>query len=102
MARAVVWSQAAADDFEAIVTNIERDSPAYASAFASEVWDASQSLTTLSERGRNVRELEIANVREIYIQSYRLIYRVERERVTLLALIHGKRDLASAWTERER
>jgi len=68
------------DDFEAIVTNRARGSSGYSSAFASEVWDASQRLATISERGRNVRELESANVREIYIRSYRLIYRIERER----------------------
>lgn len=102
MDRLVVWSHAAADDFEAIASYLARDSPAYASAFASEVWEASQSLATLSERGRLVRELGQPDLREIYIRRYRLIYRVEAERVAILALIHGRRDLPSAWEERER
>ncbi len=102
MDRFVVWSQAAADDFEAIASHLAGDSPSYASAFASEIWEASQNLATFSERGRIVRELGEADLREIYVRRYRLIYRVESERVAILAIIHGRRDLPSAWAERER
>jgi len=31
-----------------------------------------------------------------------LIDRVESERVAILAIIHGRRDLSSVWAERER
>ena len=102
MARPVIWSQAAADDFEAILVYLDRDSPAYATALAADIWEASLSLASFSERGRIVPEVGTPNVREIYVRSYRLIYRVDDERVAILALIHGKRDLMSAWFERDR
>ena len=41
------------------------------------------------------------SIREIFVHSYRLIYKVEEIRVFILALIHGRRDFDSSWGERE-
>ncbi len=64
--------------------------------------EAARSLRDLAERGRVVPEFKDESIREILVHSYRLIYRVEENRVSVLALIHGRRDFASAWDERER
>ena len=54
-----------------------------------------------SERGRIVPELDNPNIRELFIRDYRLIYAIEKARVVILGLIHGKRDLKRLW-EKER
>ena len=45
-------------------------------------------------RGRKVPEL-ISTHRECFIYSYRMIYRVEKNNVLIIAVIHGKRLLES-------
>ena len=46
-------------------------------------------------RGRQVPEAEgQIDVRELLFQSYRILYRAEAQRVVILAVIHGSRDLS--------
>lgn len=54
--------------------------------------NAAASLETLGERGRVVPELKDPSTREVFIHSFRLLYRVEPEGVTILAFLHGARD----------
>jgi toxin ParE1/3/4 len=42
------------------------------------------------------------SIREIFVYSYRLIYRIEVERISILALIHGRREFENAWDEKDR
>lgn len=41
-----------------------------------------------------VPEAEEENIREILFYNYRIIYRVETERILILTIIHGARDLS--------
>jgi toxin ParE1/3/4 len=43
--------------------------------------------------GRVVPELGDENIREWFAYSYRVIYRIENEAVTVAAIVHGKRLL---------
>jgi len=102
MGRKVVWAHAAEADLEAAAEYIHRDSPAYAAAFVLRALEAGHSLSEFAERGRMVPEFKDKNIREIFVQSYRLIYSVESDRVSILALIHGRRDFMTAWDDRGR
>jgi len=102
MARKVIWAHSAEEDLDVAAEYIHRDSPAYAAAFVHRILKTGRSLSELAERGRVVPEFKYHNLREIFVFSYRLIYRIEEERVSILALIHGRRDFNSAWSERER
>jgi len=86
---------------EAAADYISKDSPAYASAFVFRALEKARSLNNMSERGRIVPEFIDEAIREIFIYSYRLIYRIEDTRISILALIHGRRDFQTAWDERE-
>jgi len=79
---------------------IARDSRFYAAALVREARTAARSLRTLSERGRLVPEARAADVRELFVKSYRLIYRVSPKVVTVIAFVHGARDLAALWGRR--
>ena len=93
MDREVVWSLAATADLESIVEYIFRDSEFYAAMVARELIAMARSLTTFSERGRMVPEYEDPAIREIMVRRYRLIYRVGSDRVEVLRIIHGARQL---------
>ena len=64
--------------------------------------DAGRSLNEYAERGRVVPELSDSSIREIFVYSYRLVYHIEDDRISILALIHGRRDFQKAWDEKNR
>ena len=102
MARKVIWADGAVADLDAAADYISKDSPAYAASFVLQSLEAARSLGDLPERGRVVPEFKREDIREIFVFSYRLIYRIDELRVSVLALIHGRRDFSQAWDERKR
>lgn len=59
------------------------------------------SLSTLSERGRVVPELNNPSIRETFVFRYRLMYRVDDTTVVVVAFLHGARDFAKWRQQRE-
>ena len=102
MERQVIWAQAAQEDLDAAAAYIQRDSSAYAASFVSRALEVGRTLREFAERGRIVPEFLDKDVREVFIYNYRLIYRIEKERISILAVIHGKRDFRDAWEEKVR
>jgi toxin ParE1/3/4 len=102
MAKRVIWTLAAWNDLETVADFISRDSPYYAAAWVRNVRDAARSLNLMSMRGRVVPEIGDRQIRELIVQSYRLIYKVEKSRVAVLGIIHGARDLKTLWARRAR
>ncbi|HEX2091914.1 MAG TPA: type II toxin-antitoxin system RelE/ParE family toxin [Longimicrobiaceae bacterium] len=90
MAHRVVWSPAALEDAEAIASDIARDSTRYAATVARRLRDTARSLRDFPLSGRIVPEEE--SIREKLVYSYRLIYRVQGEIVTIAAIVHGKQS----------
>ena len=93
MAYRVVWSPRALDDVDSIVSYIARDSTAHASAVIAKIIRATRILRRFPLAGRIVPEFENPALRERFVYSYRIIYRVEENVVTIAAVIHGKRML---------
>lgn len=100
MARTVRWAEAATRDLENAAEFIARDSRYYAAALVRDARAAARSLSTLAERGRIVPEARSSNVREIPVKSYRMIYWVAPDTVTVLAFVYGARDLPALWQRR--
>ena len=93
MARALAWSPEAIEDIESIAAYIERDSAWYAKAVASKIVETADTIPEFPELGRMVPEVEDPAIRERFAYSYRIIYRLEPERVLVVAVIHGSRLL---------
>lgn len=102
MDKKVIWTHEVYEDLESIAEYISRDSPFYASAFIEKILLVGSTLENFPKRGRIVPEINNPDIREIFIKQYRLIYRIEEERVTILGVIHGRRDLKSAWKKDKR
>jgi plasmid stabilization system protein ParE len=89
----VRWSPEAEEDLEAIAEYIARDSEYYARAVVAETLSASRNTGEFPLIGRIVPEIGDENIRERFIYSYRMIYRVEPKRILIVAVIHGTRLL---------
>ena len=93
MAYRVVWSPRAVEDLESIAQYIAVDSTAYAAAVVKTILNTASNFSRFPFSGRVVPELGEESIREWFAYSYRVIYRVENEIVTVAAIVHGKRLL---------
>ena len=89
----VKWSPEATEDLESIAEYIARDSEFYARAVVTEILSVSRNIGEFPLIGRIVPEIGDERLRERFIYSYRLVYRIEPERILIVAVIHGKRLL---------
>ncbi len=92
----VKWSPEAIEDLESIAEFIARDSEYYARAVVTEILSISRNIRDFPLIGRVVPEIGDEVIRERFIYSYRLVYRVEPEQILIVAVIHGKRLLENA------
>jgi plasmid stabilization system protein ParE len=90
--RRVVWTESARGALHEILTYIEQDSPDAARRVVERLIETTATLDTLSDRGRIVPELQDPALRELLVQSYRVIYEVSADEVRIVALIHQARD----------
>ncbi|MCX5914324.1 MAG: type II toxin-antitoxin system RelE/ParE family toxin [Deltaproteobacteria bacterium] len=95
MGHKVVWSPEAVDDLESIAEYIARDSRYYAGAVVEKVLEVARNIAKFPQAGRIVPELGEETLREHFVYSYRLLYRIKPERILIVAVIHGRRLMAS-------
>jgi toxin ParE1/3/4 len=95
MDRKVDWSPEAVEDLESIADYISKDSEFYASSVVMKVLESAGTIGKSPLIGRVVPELDDESIRERFIFSYRLIYRIAQERILIIAVVHGKRLLES-------
>lgn len=91
MARRVIWSRVAANDLQSIAEYIERDSPRYAASVIDKILTLARNLPQYPYLGRVVPEFGRADVRERFVFSYRVVYRVSEESILVVNVIHGRR-----------
>ena len=87
----VNWSPEATDDLQSIAEYIARDSEFYARAVVSEILTVARSIGAFPLIGRVVPEIGNEAIRERFVYSYRLVYRIEKGVILITAVIHGKR-----------
>lgn len=99
----VVWAEPAAADLQELVTYIAAEAPLNARKVLDRIRARAVTLETAPRRGRHVPELRpfgLADIRELVIKPYRLIYRISPHRVIVLAMLDGRRDLDDLLYER--
>ena len=90
----IVWTDPAVEDLRNLREFIARDSETYAAHFVARILVEVDRLETLPESGRWVPEVsERTDIRELLVSAYRVVYQVESDRVSILAVLHGRRDL---------
>jgi addiction module RelE/StbE family toxin len=93
MAYRLTWSPEAIEDIEAIASYIERDSPWYARAVVAKIVETAEAIPDHPELGRIVPEIDDRSIRERFVYSYRIIYRIEQGRILVATIVHGSRLL---------
>lgn len=93
MAHRLAWSPEAIEDIEAIASYIERDSLWYARAVVAKIVETAEAIPDHPELGRIVPEIDDRSIRERFVYSYRIIYRIEQERILVATVVHGSRLL---------
>ena len=89
----IVWSPEASEDLESIAEYIAKDSEAYACSVVMKILNISRSIKDFPFIGRVVPEIDDEKIRERFVYSYRVVYKIEEKRITIAAIIHGKRLL---------
>ena len=95
MAYSIEWAESAITSVADQVEYVAKDSPGYAATLVARAEKAANSLNQFPNRGRVVPEYGDASLRELFVDRYRLIYRVEEDRILIVAFVHGARDLAA-------
>lgn len=80
----VGWTAQALDDLEAVCLYISRDAPHIAQIFAARSFDAVDRLAEFPMSGRLVPEVGRPEIREVFVYSYRIIYRYTGDDVVIL------------------
>ncbi len=94
MAARLTWSPDALADIESISDHIAKDSEIYARAVVRRVIDSTRYLSRFPESGRVVPEFGEPSFREVFVYSYRILYRlVSSDEIMIVNVIHGKRSL---------
>jgi toxin ParE1/3/4 len=92
----VFWAEAAIRDLDQIVEFVAEEAPMAAQKLFDRITERAVSLEELPARGRIVPELarfEITTYRELIINPFRLMYRIDAARVLVVAVFDGRRNL---------
>jgi plasmid stabilization system protein ParE len=89
----VVWSYKAIDDVDAIASYIARDSVPYAAAVVQKIVNVTRSLAKEPLAREVVEEFGDDNLRQEFAYSYRVIYQIKEDVLTIAAVVHGKKLL---------
>lgn len=89
----VIWTPEAQGHLDGIYQYLSRDAPFYASAIVDKLTRRSQQLVTHPRSGRVVSLYGDRDLREMVVYPYRLIYRVVIDRIYVVAVFHGARQL---------
>jgi toxin ParE1/3/4 len=80
-------------DLEAIALFIARDDPVAAVAWVDRLVERAHAIAKAPRAGRVVPEVGDPAIREVFLKSYRIIYRTEAHRILVLTILEGHRRL---------
>ena len=89
----IIWSPLAIDRTTEIAEYIAQDNPSAALIWIETLFDKVQLLKSSPKSGRVVPETHREDIRELIYGNYRIIYRVEKNKISVLIVRHGKQIL---------
>ena len=94
----VFWTKQATNDLEETIAYIANDSLKTAVSIYKKIKLSCSKLSNNPERNRIIPELNnlgIISYREIIIKPYRIIYKIEKSNIYIIAAIDSRRDFES-------
>ena len=89
----IVWSPLALDRVAELAGYIARDKPSAAEKWVKTVFAKVEQLEISPELGRVVPEIGNVQFRELIYSQYRIVYRIEKKRISILTVRHGRQEL---------
>jgi toxin ParE1/3/4 len=89
----LVWSARANRDLVQIADYIATDNPDAAIRWVDRLRERARQAASMPRAGRLVPEAGTGDVREVFLQTYRVIYRIERKHVVVLTVVEGHRAI---------
>lgn len=89
----IIWSPLAVDRASEIAEYIAQDNPTAAENWVNAIFTHVEQLKKFPESGRIVPEINTYFFRELIYGNYRIVYRIEENRVSILTIRHGKQIL---------
>jgi addiction module RelE/StbE family toxin len=85
------WTRRAEADLEAIGDYIAEDNPRAAERWVGKLLDKARAAAAAPLAGRIVPEIAMDSVREVFLRTYRIVYRVRGDEVQVLTVFEGHR-----------
>ena len=85
----VIWSKEASVKLIEIERFIAQDNPERAAKFIDYLIEQGESIVSNPQIGRIVPEIMQTNFREIIAKKYRIVYRIENDRIEILTVFEG-------------
>lgn len=89
----IIWSPLAIDRVAEVASYIAKDKPIAAENWVDTIFSKVASLASSPKLGRIVPEINKNQYREIIYGNYRIVYRLEEKRISVLTVRHGKQLL---------
>ena len=89
----IIWSPLAIERAKEIIEYIAQDKPSAAENWIETVFSKVETLESSPELGRIVPEIGNPQFREIIYGNYRIVYRIEQKRISILTVRHGAQIL---------
>ncbi len=89
----IIWSPLAIDRTSEIAEYISMDNPTAASQWVDNIFEKVLILKSSPKMGRTVPEINRKEVREVIFGNYRIIYRIEKNSISILTIRHTKQIL---------
>ncbi len=87
------FSPTAIADLEEIGLYIARDNPLAAERWLDKLVDRAEKAAFQPRSGRVVPEVGDPDIREVFLRTYRIIYKIEAERILVLTILEGHRKI---------
>lgn len=89
----ISWSHLAIERLEDIYNFISSDNAFAAQKMVNRIFKKIETLTKNPERGRIVPETNRTEIREVFEAEYRIIYRIESKKISILTIRNFKQQL---------
>ena len=87
------WTRRAELELDDIVAYIAADDPIAAIAWGERLIDRADAVAKAKYSGRVVPELELDHIREVFVGTYRIVYRVLSHGIRVQSVFEGHRQL---------
>lgn len=95
MVRSLIWTPNAERDLQEIANYMAMEDPDVALRVAMRIHAEAKRCLSPHFRGSDVRGQKDPNLRQILVMSWRLLYRIEPDRIRVVGVVHSRRLLGN-------